>query len=56
LKNVDLRNSTLKYDVIHDLLKVIFNKNLKRQRNFGDIGSFGDMGTDMNLAKNREVA
>ena len=40
----------LKYDVIHDALKVICNENFKRPRNFGD------MGTCRNLAKNREIA
>ena len=34
-----------KYDVIPDALKLILYKNLKRHRNFGDIGSFGDMCT-----------
>ena len=34
----------LKYDVMqHDALKVICNENLKRPRNLGDIGSFGDI-------------
>jgi hypothetical protein len=36
----------LKYDVIHDALKLICNKTLKRPRSFGDIGSF-----DGNLQK-----
>ena len=46
----------LKYDVIHDALKVICNKNIKCPRIFGDIGSLGDMGTGRNLAKNLEIA
>jgi hypothetical protein len=46
----------LKYDVIHDALKVILNKNFQHLRNFGDIGSVGDMGTGRNLAKNPEIA
>ena len=46
----------LKYDVIHDVLKVIFNENLKRLRNYGDIGFSRDMNTFKNLAKNREIA
>ena len=50
-----LRNFILKYDVIHDALKVICNKNIKRLRNFGDIGSFGGIGTGRKLAKNREI-
>ena len=33
-------------------LKVICNENLNRPRNFGDIDSYGDMGTGRNLAKN----
>jgi hypothetical protein len=37
-------------------LKVICYKKLKRRLNFGDIGSFGDIGTVMNLAKNQEIA
>ena len=52
----DLGNWFLKYDVIHDALKVILNKNFKHLRNFGDIGSVGDMGTGRNLAKNPEIA
>ena len=55
-KRVDLRNVTLKYDVIHAALEVICNKHLKRPRKFDDIGSFGDMGTGMILAKNSEIA
>ena len=31
----------LQYDVIHDALEVLCYKNLKRSRNFGDLGSFG---------------
>ena len=44
-KRVDLGNSILKYGFLYDALQVIFNKNLKRPRNFGDIGSFGDLST-----------
>ena len=51
-----LGNLILKYDVIHEALKVICNKNLKRPQNLGDIGSFGDIGTGRNYAKNREIA
>ena len=42
----------MKYDVIHDLhvLEVIYIKNLKHPRNFGD------MGTRKNLASNRRIA
>ena len=40
----------MKYDVIHDTLIVIRTKNLKRSRNFGD------MGTGRNIAKYREIA
>ena len=39
IKKGDLGNQILKYDVIHDALKVICNKNLKRLRNFGDMGT-----------------
>ena len=46
----------LKYDVIYDALKLICNKNLERPRKFGDIGSFGDMGTEKNKDKNRVIA
>jgi hypothetical protein len=49
-KKVDLGNSSLKYDVIHDALKVICNTNLKRSSNFGDIASLGDMCTGRNKA------
>ena len=52
IKKVDLGNFIFKYDAI----KVICNKNRKGPRNFGHIGSFGDMGTYENLAKNREIA
>jgi hypothetical protein len=41
--------------VIYNALKVICNENIKRPRNFGDIDSFGDIGTGRNLAKNREI-
>ena len=44
----------MKYDLIHEVLRVIRDKNLKRRRNFGFIGFFGDMGTGMILAKNRK--
>ena len=44
-KKGNLGNFIMKYNFIHDALKVITNQNLKRQRNFEDIGSFGDMGT-----------
>jgi hypothetical protein len=54
LKKVDLKNLILKYDVIHDKLGVICNTNLKRPRNFGDIGSLGDMGTRRKLPENPE--
>ena len=43
----------MKYDVIFDALIVICDKNLKRQREFGDICSIG---IAMILAKNREIA
>ena len=32
-----MKNLSLKYDVIHDALKVICDKILKRPREFGDI-------------------
>ena len=50
IKKKNLENFILKYDVIHDALEVMYNKNLKRPRNFGDIG------TRMNSAKNFEIA
>jgi hypothetical protein len=37
-------NLISKEDVGHDELLVICNKNLKRPRNFGDIGKFGEIG------------
>jgi hypothetical protein len=46
VKKVDLGNLILKYDVIKYAIKVIRNKNLKRPRNSGD------MGTGRSLAKN----
>jgi hypothetical protein len=46
----------LKSDVIHDAANVVLIENLKRRRNFGNIGSFGDMATGRNFAKNREIA
>jgi hypothetical protein len=46
-KGVDLINSILKHDVIHDTPKLIF---IKRPREFADIGSFGDMGSERILA------
>ena len=55
-KKVDLINFIFKYDVIYDAFKIIRNKNLKRQHNFGDIGSFVDMGTDINLGLNCKIA
>jgi hypothetical protein len=39
LKKVDLGNSILKNDVIHDALRVICNKNLKLRGRFGDLGT-----------------
>jgi hypothetical protein len=44
------------YDVIHDALEEICKKNRKRPRNFGDIGSFCNIGTDMILAKDPAIA
>ena len=41
----------MKYNVFHDAAKVICNKNLKRHRKFGHIGSLTDMGTEIILAK-----
>jgi hypothetical protein len=38
-EKVDFGNLILKYDVINGELKVISNKNLKRPRNFDDIGT-----------------
>ena len=46
----------MKYNVIHDALKVICKENLKPPGNFGDIGSFGDMGTGRNWVKNPKIA
>jgi hypothetical protein len=34
-----LGNLIFKYDVIHDALKLISDKNLKRPRNLGDMGT-----------------
>ena len=51
IQKVDLDNSILKYDVIHDTLKVICDKHLKCPRNFGDMGSFGDISTRSMFAK-----
>jgi hypothetical protein len=48
LEKRDLRNKILKYDVNHDALKVRCNENLKRPRNLGDNGSFGDINTSRN--------
>ena len=39
----------LTYDVIHDALRVICHKNLRRLRNLDDFG------TGKNLAKKREI-
>jgi hypothetical protein len=50
-----MKFSILKYDVINDSLKVICVKNFKLAGCFGDIGAFGDMGTERILAKNREI-
>jgi hypothetical protein len=55
-KKSDLENLIMKYDVIHDGLRVICKKKLKRPRNFDDIGSYGAMCTGRNLAKNRKIA
>jgi hypothetical protein len=55
-KKIDLRNSILKYDVIHGALKVIRNENFKRPLYFGDIGSFANMGIGRIFSKNREIA
>ena len=43
-------NLILKYDVIHDALKLIYNENLKR------LDNFDDRGTGRNLSKNSEIA
>jgi hypothetical protein len=43
-------------DVIYDAPEVICYRNIERPRNSGDIGLFGDIGTDRNLAKNLEIA
>ena len=43
------QNFILKYDVIHDALKLVCNKNLRRPRNFGDMGFFGDICAGRNL-------
>ena len=37
IEKIEFRNSILKYDVIHDVLKVICYKKLQRRRNFGDM-------------------
>ena len=44
IKKKNLRNLILKYDVIHNALIAICNRNFKLPRYFGDIG------TDRNLA------
>ena len=38
-KKVELGNIILKYEVIHDALEVICNKNVKHPLNFGEIGT-----------------
>ena len=53
---LDLGNLILNYDIIHDALKVICNKNLKRPRNFGDIGSLGHIWHWQEFSKNREIS
>jgi hypothetical protein len=35
-----MRKLILKYDVIHGVLKIICNKNIKHPRNFGDIKDY----------------
>ena len=50
IQKINFGNFVLKYDVIHNALVVIYNKNLKRSSNYGD------MSTDKNLAKTREIA
>ena len=49
-------NLIQKYNFIHNIFKVICNKNIKRPRYFGYIGSLGNMRTGRNLAKNCEIA
>jgi hypothetical protein len=47
----------LKYDVIHDTLNLDYDKKLKRPRDFGDIGFFGDMGISLKCKlKSCEIA
>jgi hypothetical protein len=46
----------LKYEVIYDALKVISNTKFRRSREFGDIGSFGDMNTTRIYTENRQIA
>jgi hypothetical protein len=46
-------NLISKYDVIHDALKVMSDKNLNRSCNFVDGVSFGDIGS---LFENLEIA
>ena len=41
-----------KYEVIHNALKVMCNKNSKRPHNFGHICSFGDLDNEIILTKN----
>ena len=48
-----MENSISKNDVIHDAIKLICDENLERLRNFVEIGN---MGTGINLPKNREIA
>ena len=43
-EKVNLRNSILENDVIHDALEVIRDRSFERPREFGDIGLFGDRG------------
>ena len=38
-QKVNSGNFSLKYVVIHDVLEVIYNKNFKRPRNFGDMST-----------------
>ena len=51
-KKFDFAYSIIRNDVIHDalILYIIYNKKFKRQRKFGDVGSYGNMGNVKNWA------
>ena len=52
IRKSTLRNLILKYEVFEE----IYDKNLKRPRNVGDIGSFGDMVAGKSFAIERKLS